>query len=64
MLNFFLLSRGYIETLFSDITLLVTIKNNKLYILHASLADFLLDPGRSNQYLWYSHYLYASFLPT
>jgi hypothetical protein len=50
--HFFLLSRGDIEMLFGDLNSLVIISNFQPYIrlLHASLADFLLDPARSKEF--------------
>jgi hypothetical protein len=47
---FFHLNRGDIEMLFGDLSSLVTITNNRLYILHASLGDFLIDAARSKEF--------------
>ena len=49
---FLLLDGGYIDTIFVDLSSVITISNVPPYIhiLHASLQDFLLDATRSKEF--------------
>ena len=48
--HFFLLNRGDIEMLFGDLCSVITISEDNIHILHASLSDFLVDAARSKEF--------------
>jgi hypothetical protein len=47
---FFLLNRGDVKMLFGDLSSVITISEDNISILHASLSDFLVDVNRSKEF--------------